>query len=107
MSVQESELYEIVITVTRILVQRSLHFSRMCDAAWRYRLRNLSRKDLLKKLQFLINHLDLRTIKKCFNRGLFSDLDILRITYNEIVRRGVQNTFYVEPIIKVYKLCGK
>lgn len=70
---------------------------------------NLSRKGLLQKLRFLINHLDLRTIVKCFDRGLFGDdPDILFIGYNEIVRRGVRDTMYVQAVVKKYEdLRGK
>ncbi|EZA47690.1 hypothetical protein X777_15438 [Ooceraea biroi] len=108
MKVSKTELYEIVFTVTRILMQRSPHLSRMCNVTWRSRLQSLSRNGLLRKLQFLINHSDLRTIVKCFNRRLFAnDPDILCILYNEIVRRGLQDAVYVENISRTYmKLSG-
>lgn len=103
------ELYEIVITVTRIIVQRSTRLHRVCNVTWRARLCSLSRKGLLQKLRFLINHLDLRMIVRCFNRGLFADdPDILSIGYNEIVRRGLRDTVYVEAVVKKYEdLYGK
>lgn len=104
MNVSRADLYEIVITVTRILVQRSQSLHRVCDSAWRSRLCTLSRKGLLKKLRFLINHADLRTIVKCFNRGIFADdPGIICIVYDEIVLRGLHNTVYVEGIVRQYK----
>lgn len=109
MSVQKKDLYKIVMMMTRILVQRSSRLYRVCNVMWRSRLRSLSRKGLLKKLRFLINHMDLRTIVKCFNRGLFADdPDIICVGYNEIVRRRLHNTVYVEAIVNKYKkLYGK
>jgi len=99
------DLYEIVIMVTRIVVQRSTRLYHVCNVTWRARLHQLSRKGLLKKLTLLINHLDLRMIVKCFNRKLFADdPDILSIGYNEIVRRGVRDTVYVEAIVKKYEI---
>ncbi|KYN43965.1 hypothetical protein ALC56_01503 [Trachymyrmex septentrionalis] len=99
------DLYEIVIMVTRIVVQRSTRLYHVCNVTWRARLHQLSRKGLLKKLKLLINHLDLRMIVKCFNRKLFADdPDILSIGYNEIVRRGVRDTVYVETIVKKYEI---
>jgi len=98
------DLYEVVITITRIIVQRSVRLHRVCNASWRTHLCSLSRKGLLQKLRYLINHLDLRTIVKCFNRGLFADdPDILSIAYNEIVRRGLRDATYVEAIVKKYE----
>lgn len=109
MRVSRSELHEIVITVTRILMQRSPRLYRVCTVSWRVGLQSLSRIGLLKKLRFLINQSGLRTLVKCFNRKLFpEDPDILRILYNEIVQRGLQDTLYVEDIIILYKkLVGK
>lgn len=98
------DLYEIVITVTRITVPRSLHIYRVCDFTWRARLYRLSRQGLLQKLRFLINHLDLRTIVKCFKQGLFADdPDILFIGYDEIVRRGVRDMMYVKAVVQKYE----
>ncbi|XP_071555235.1 adenosine deaminase acting on RNA isoform X1 [Temnothorax nylanderi] len=98
------DLYEIVITITRIAVQRSTRLYRVCNVTWRAQLCSLPRRGLLQKLRYLINHLDLRTIVKCFNRGLFADdPDILYIGYNEIVRRGVRDSLYVEAVVKKYE----
>lgn len=104
-----NDLYEVVIMLTRIVVQRSTRLYRECNVTWRAQLCSLSRKGLLLKLRYLINHLDLRMIIKCFNRGLFADdPDILFIGYNEIVRRGVRDTMYVEALVKKYEtLRGK
>jgi len=90
-------------------MQRSVHLYQVCNASWRTHLRSLSRKGLLQKLRYLINHLDLRIIVKCFNRGLFADdPDILSIAYNEIVRRGLRDATYVEAIMKKHEeLHGK
>ncbi|KAH0949871.1 hypothetical protein HN011_001994 [Eciton burchellii] len=109
MRVSRMELYEIVMMVTRMSVQRSPRLYRMCNTAWRSRLQDLSRFGLLKKLQFLINHSNLRMIVKCFNQRLFAnDPDILCVLYNEIVQRGLQDTVYVEDIIETYRrLDGK
>ncbi|XP_024889204.1 uncharacterized protein LOC112465705 [Temnothorax curvispinosus] len=107
--VRHQDLYEIVITITRIAVQRSTRLYRVCNVTWRAQLCSLPRRGLLQKLRYLINHLDLRTIVKCFNRGLFADdPDILYIGYNEIVRRGVRDSLYVEAVVKKYEnLQGK
>ncbi|XP_070511692.1 adenosine deaminase acting on RNA isoform X2 [Cardiocondyla obscurior] len=97
------DLYEIVITLMRITVQRSMRIQRVCNVTWRARLTRLSRKSLLQKLRYFINHLDLRTIVKCFNHGLFAgDPDILFILYTEIVQRGVHDAMYVEAVVKSY-----
>lgn len=105
---RENNLYEVVITITRILVKRSLRLYKVCDFAWRSRLRGLSRKALLKKLRFLLNHSDLRTIVRCFNQGVFiGGTDILCVVYDEIVLRGLHNTAYVENIVAEYKRLGK
>ncbi|XP_071632242.1 adenosine deaminase acting on RNA isoform X3 [Temnothorax longispinosus] len=102
--VRYQDLYEIVITITRIAVQRSTRLYRVCNVTWRAQLCSLPRRGLLQKLRYLINHLDLRTIVKCFNRGLFADdPDILYIGYNEIVRRGVRDSLYVEAVVKKYE----
>lgn len=100
----KSDLYVIVITLTRILIQRSAHLRRVCNNTWRRRLRNLSRVFLLRKLQFLINHAHLRIIVKCYNQGLFTnDRDILRIIYNEIVQRGLRDKPYYKIIVNRYE----
>lgn len=104
-------LHGVVILLTRIVLQRSTHVCvhRVCGVTWRARLYGLSRVGLLRKLRYLINHLDLRMIVKCFNRGLFADdPDILHIAYGEVVRRGVRDTAYVEALVKKYEyLRGK
>lgn len=100
----QEELYEVVITLTRITVQRSTRLDRVCNVKWRKHLRNLSCEGLLCKLRFLVNHLDLRTIVKCFDRGFFAnDPDILSIVYDEIVQRGLRDAMYVEAIVKKYE----
>ncbi|XP_039313773.1 double-stranded RNA-specific editase Adar isoform X1 [Solenopsis invicta] len=98
------DLYEIVIVVTRLIVKRSTRLHRVCNVTWRAGLCNLSRKGLLQKLRFLINHLDLRTMVRCFDRGLFAnDPDIIAIGYKEIVQRGVRDAVYVEAIVRKYE----
>lgn len=104
MRVSKEDLHEIVYTVTRILIKRTPHFSKICNLEWRVRLRALKRNGLLRKFRFLINHLDLRTIVKCFNAGLLStDCDILCILYDELVLRGVANEIYVKCIVNKYR----
>lgn len=104
-------LYEVVILLTRIVLRRSTHVyvHRVCDVTRRARLCHLSREGLLAKARYLINHLDLRMIVRCFDRGLFADdPDILHIAYREIARRGVRDVAYVEALVKRYRqLRGK
>jgi len=96
-------LHEIITNVQRVLIPHSPYLRRVCNSVWRSRLRNLSRKVLLKKFKFLVSHSILRIIIKCFNRGLFgNDRDIFYIVYNEIVQRGLQNTMYVQNIMDRY-----
>ncbi|XP_011644967.1 double-stranded RNA-specific editase Adar isoform X2 [Pogonomyrmex barbatus] len=101
MYVQWKDLYEIVITITRMIAQRSAHLHRVCNVRWRANLASLPRRGLLQKLQFLINHMSLRMIVKCFNYSLFADdPDIFAIIYNEITRRGMRDAAYVEAIVR-------
>ena len=96
-------LYEIISKVQRILISYSPYLRRVCNSTWCARLRNLSRKALLKKFKFLISRSGLRIIIKCYNKDLFTDdSDILNIVYNEIVQRGLQNTEYVHNIVTRY-----
>lgn len=100
------DLHEVVILLTRIVLRRSTHVCvhRVCDVTWRAHLCYLSRGGLLRKVRYLINHLDLRMIVRCFDRGLFADdPDILQIAYREIVRRGVRDAAYVEALVKKYE----
>lgn len=98
-------IYNIIIKLTRILIQRSSSVRRVCNRVWRLRLPTLSAASLLKKLRFLINKSDLRTIVRCFNHGIFTDdPDVICLVRNEIVSRGLGHTVYVQNIIKQYNI---
>ena len=83
-----AHLVKVLRLALRIANIREPHVRTMCRRAWVNDLEKLSPEILCKKLNFLLLHCGISTIKHMYEMGLFRNRDILSIAVRAIRQRN-------------------
>lgn len=91
-------LYSCICALLKLAIIHSVHIRRRCNSTWRRSLKDLSTDRLVSRLKYILWWTPLRVIVVAFDRGILRGQRVLTCVFEELQRRGLENSQSVRGI---------